>query len=74
MQQCQEQLRNAEAMAKQLRDRYESKTTNAILLDTNQELTKQLAAANDTTARLTQEKDALTKDKTDLTSMFSDII
>jgi len=32
-------------------------------------LTKQLTAANDNNARLVQEKDALTKDKTDLASI-----
>ena len=32
-------------------------------------MTKQLTAANDNNARLVQEKDALTKDKTDLASI-----
>jgi signal transduction histidine kinase len=72
LQQCQEQLRNADALAKQFKDQYESIITYICVnvLAANQVLTKQLAAANDTVGQLTQQKDALTKEKADLTSIL----
>jgi len=73
LQQCREQLRNAEAQAVQLKEQYESTHTNWIVLDTNQQLRQQVGEATTNIATLTQEKEALARDKTELASMLLDL-